>query len=451
MVLFLTTKDLRKQLPLLLGGSLCLLGYGYLALQSSAYGVASLSDMYAACGTGALVCAGLWWWYGKPDRSLSLGLVVLFAVMFRLLGVVAFPVLEDDFYRYLWDGYRLVEFGSPYNSAPAEFFDADLDDRLTELLDAINYPEVATVYGPTSQWVFALGYLIAPTSVTALQGIFALADLATFVLLARMAPVRLSMLYGFSPLLIKEFAFTAHPDVLGALLVVLALLCFQKRRWLLVGICAGLAVGVKVFALVVVPFLIGWQWRAWLGFIATVILVALPFGLLEAWIPVGLQAMAGAWLFNAPLYALVSHWFADASFTLVKLCLVGSFACLWGWFYAVWLRTWWHSGPPPIAALPHGSLWAAFFLVIPVLNPWYLVWWLPFAVLRPSLMAWVASVAILLSYETGINTKQAGLDLYVQPDWILLVEFGVIAIAASIDLIRRRSSQVQDSGAAGRC
>lgn len=427
---------------------MCLLGYGYLALQSSDYGAAGLNDMYFACITGALVSAGLWWYYGQEDRELSVLWVVVFAVAFRALGVVAFPVLEDDFYRYLWDGYRLVEFGTPYGVAPAEFFDADLSDRLTDLLDAINYPEVATVYGPTTQWVFAMGYLIAPISASALQGIFALADITTFLLLVRMAPIRWSMLYGFSPLLIKEFAFTAHPDVLGALLVVLALLAYQTRRWFLVGLCAGLAVGVKVFALVVVPFLIGWQLRAWLGFIVTVVLVALPFGLLDAWLPVGLQAMAGAWLFNAPVYALISSWFVGASFTLVKLCLVGCFAGLWGWFYIHWLRDWWRDGPPDLTALPHGWMWAVFFLVVPVLNPWYLVWWLPFAVLQPSLMAWVASVTVLLSYATGINTAKAGIELYEQPSWILVVEFGLIALAAAIDWRWRwRGRREQSHGA----
>ena len=421
------------------GGLLCLFGYGFLAYTSTAYGAASLTDMYIACAIGGAVAAALWWWYGKAEARLSVGLVVLFAVAFRVVGVFAFPVLEDDFYRYLWDGYRLVEFGTPYGVPPAEFFDADLSDRYTDLLDAINYPEVATVYGPTSQWVFALGYLIAPASAAALQGIFAVADLLTLLVLLRLAPARWCMLYAFSPLLIKEFAFTAHPDVLGALLAVLALLAYQKRSWLWVGACAGLAVGVKVFALVLVPFLIGWQWRAWLSFVATIVVIALPFGLIEAWVPAGLQAMAGTWLFNAPVYALVATWFAGASFTVVKLSLVGSFALLWGWLYLAWLRNWWRGGPPGIEQLPHGWLWGVFFLVVPVLNPWYLVWWMPFAVLQPTLMAWVASATLLLSYATGINTQQSGLALYEQANWLLVVEFGLIVVAVVIDITRRRS------------
>ena len=151
---------------MLVGGSICLLAYGYLAYRSSAYGAASLFDMFLACGIGGAVSLALWCWSGKRQVELSVGLVVLFAVAFRAIGVASFPVLEDDFYRYLWDGYRLVEFGNPYGIAPAEFFDADLSDRYTDLLDAINYPEVATVYGPTSQWVFALGYPVSYTHLT---------------------------------------------------------------------------------------------------------------------------------------------------------------------------------------------------------------------------------------------------------------------------------------------
>ena len=423
-----------------------MLAYGFLAYQSSSYGAASLFDMFLACGVGGAVALGLWWWSGKPGVEPSVGLVVLFAVALRALGVWSFPVLEDDFYRYLWDGYRLVEFGTPYGRAPAEFFDADLSDRYSDLLDAINYPEVATVYGPTLQWVFALGYLIAPASPTALQFIVALADIGILLLLLRMAPLRWCMLYAFSPLLIKEFAFTAHPDVMGALFALLALFAYQKRNWWWVGGLAALAVGVKVFALVLVPFLIGWQWRAWLSFAGTAVVIALPFGLLDAWVPVGLQAMAGAWLFNAPLYTFAATWFAPVNFTLLKLGLVGSFALLWGSLFLLWVRQWWLSGPPAIAQLPHGWLWLAFFLVVPVLNPWYLAWWMPFAVLQPTLTAWVASMAVLLSYATGINTEQTGIELYEQSNGLLLVEFGLIAAAVAIDLYRRIGKKAAEPG-----
>ena len=74
------------------------------------------------------------------------------------------------------------------------------------------------------------------------------------------------LLYAWSPLIIKEFAFTAHPDVLGALFLMAAYLGYQRGYFLRAGALLALAMGVKLFALLMVPLLLGLQWRAWLVF-----------------------------------------------------------------------------------------------------------------------------------------------------------------------------------------
>ena len=101
--------------------------------------------------------------------------VIFFAIVFRVLGVLAFPVLEDDIFRYLWDGRMSIELGSPYGLIPSDYFDhAGISARFEEILGLINYPNIATVYGPTNQWVFALSYLVAPGESWPLQSIYAL-------------------------------------------------------------------------------------------------------------------------------------------------------------------------------------------------------------------------------------------------------------------------------------
>ena len=82
-----------------------------------------------------------------------------------------------------------------------------------------------------------------------------------------------------------------------------------------------------------------------------------------------------------------------------------------------------------------------FMFVLPALNPWYLVWWLPFAVIVPCITPWVASVAVLLSYLSGINVSSgATLDsfgaLYTVPGWVLAIEFGSIGLALILDIRR---------------
>ena len=69
-------------------------------------------------------------------------------------GILAFkaPILEDDYYRYLWDGQVFLSGINPYQFAP-------LDERLDLIVSAwrslINYPDIRTIYPPVAQFYFA--------------------------------------------------------------------------------------------------------------------------------------------------------------------------------------------------------------------------------------------------------------------------------------------------------
>jgi alpha-1,6-mannosyltransferase len=79
-------------------------------------------------------------------------------------------------------------------------------------------------------------------------------------------------------------------------------------------------------------------------------------------------------------------------------------------------------------------------LCAPVVNAWYLVWLLPFAVIYPSRWAWVASVSVLLSYAVGLNLAGSSLGAYELPVWIITLEYGVILLALLIDLRARKKT-----------
>ena len=228
---------------------------------------------------------------------------------------------------------------------------------------------------------------------------------------------------------------------------------------------------MKPFALVIAPFLIALRWRAMLGFASAIGLLSAPFLLaqqtLEAiWLPEGLRAMGDDWLFNAPLYLLAFEWQSwlvalGLTAAAVKPVLLGSFTLLWLWQLARWLLAEMAAQPQAgqvasqhlfaarlarLGELPLVWLIGVFLLVLPALNPWYLVWWLPFAVLKLRgqqwVTPWVASIALGLSYVTGINLSgNAGLGLYEIPGAVVALEFSLIAAAVGWDLWRAHSAR----------
>lgn len=412
--------------------------------------------------------------FSVTDQSIPMVWIIATAVLFRCFGILGYPLFEDDFYRYLWDGYRTATNLDPYTLAPAHYFGLDeVPERFEEILSGINYPDIATVYGPVCQWIFAAAYWIAPASIWPLQAMMAISDLLILLILCSMTRSNLLLLYAWSPLLIKEFAMTAHPDIAAIALSMLAVWLFMRSRFLLVGIALGMAIGIKVFAILLLPFLLFRRYPLSEGLITTsALLITLGtitgiYGTATIWFPEGLKAMAESWFFNAPLYLLLTQWL---SFTEAKLFSVALFLLISG----IWVLTLWYQrlrqklylnndqlpslhneridktddlqnlDLPAGTLIPRGDyLFGLLLICIPVLNPWYLPWLLPFAVIYPSRWVWMASISVSLSYWSGLYTQNSTLGLHELPASVLVLEFGLVAMTLLWDWyrpIRHRSS-----------
>jgi hypothetical protein len=376
------------------------------------------------------------------------------AVLFRLAGFLGDPLLEDDYHRYLWDGRMMATTGNPYASKPSDFFQqADLPDRFRVILDNINHPDTPTIYGPICQAAFAVSYWIAPGQLWPLKVLLLLADLFALRLLFGLATRRHVLLYAFCPLLIQETAFTAHPDTLGVACLIAAMAAFQRARWGWVAGFLALATGAKVFALVLVPFLL-WPApkRFWGWFAGALVAVYLPFVLQDnAGGSVGLGAFLHNWEFNSTGYALLK---AAADERMAKVLAAVLFATAWLACWAHWRSALARNAPVSTGpskwsmsqpALPRGDwIFGMFFLLAPVVNPWYLLWLLPFVVLQPTAAGVTALAVVSLSYACGLNLGIDSLGAYGHPAWVRLVEIGAVAAALLWDWRRRLLAAERD-------
>ena len=361
---------------------------------------------------------------------------------FRLLGLFAVPILEDDHFRFLWDGRMSALTGNPYASPPsAHFADATVPEAFAEILDHINYPDLQTIYGPVCQLGFLASYLIAPAALWPWKLILFVADIALVVLLSRSAPgqndVRAGLFAAWCPLSIFESAFNAHPDGLGVSLLVLAMTARFTQRDVFLGLALGIAVCAKVFAILVAPFLL-WRrrLRSWAVFVATAVACYLPIWLQGSAADLeSLRTMGAQWEFNSSIYALLASAMHSQAARILAL----------GLFALVWLMLFWrHTHQSSSKAPSSGALlvvYLSFFLLSPTFNPWYALWLLPFVALQPSFTGITTLIVVTLTYVTQANLGMATLDGFAHPAWVRPLEFGAIALAVFLDLWHLRHNR----------
>jgi hypothetical protein len=340
----------------------------------------------------------------------ALGLIFLVGLLLRLGWFFTEPMLEDDHYRYLWDGAVLANGFNPYRYPPAGFREtgtlripprlARLAENGGEVIDRINHGRLRTIYPPVAQAAFAAAYLVRPWSLNAWRAVLAVFDLWTLVLLFRMLtqlrlpPAGLAI-YWWNPLLVKEVYNSAHLDVvlLPFLLSAVMLAYRSRHRW--AALVLGLAFGVKLWPVWLLPVLIRSAFRrplralqALLVFCATAAAMLLPYWLTGFDPDSGLVAYARYWEMNDALYMLVvrlADWglqaFGSDLASAQAMARGAVVALLVGW-------TGWVNRRPPgrPAEMAHRCLLvtAALFLLSPTQFPWYFVWLLPFLTLAPN-------------------------------------------------------------------
>jgi uncharacterized membrane protein len=245
---------------------------------------------------------------------------------------------------------------------------------------------------------------------------------------------------------IFETSFNAHPDALAVALLTFALVADRNghHRWL--GVCCGAAVAAKVFAILLVPFLL-WRrgGRAWAAFVLVLSAFYLPFWLQGSTADFeGLRIFARDWEFNSSLFALLAAWLDPWPARVVAGSLFG----------LVWLGLFIHRArcPDRESSPPPGQLvFGAFLICSPTFNPWYALWLLPFVALRPAPTGVALLVVVSLSYVTTQNLGRASLDGFAHPAWVRPLEFGLVGLALAFQWIKQgRRRQAARAGPAPR-
>lgn len=313
------------------------------------------------------------------------------------------PILSEDIWRYVWDGYRVGYGANPYCLAPeSNALDqfADLN-KLETVRSAINHGHLPTIYPPAAQFIFSFTSLFEP-SIQPIRILSCVANLGTIYALYRTLklldiPIVYVAFLGAHPLFLIETAVSGHIDAFAVFFLMMACLFAVKNRHIAMGAMLGLAVLTKLIPIITLPFLM--KRHAW-GWIAAGVCVVGAY----AWFwspscdPFGsLSTFSGKWRHNGGLFSLVdstfqlilsghspsldvpssiSRWLvgeprvvgtSSVALFLTKITLYAlfGFGCC-----VIWAKKL-HAIEKTFCVI------TLFLLCAPIVHPWYLLWILP--------------------------------------------------------------------------
>ena len=221
--------------------------------------------------------------------------LVAFGLLFRFAMLPSQQIQEDDVYRYLWDGKVFNHGINPFKFSPNEinrykslkiqepayfssnYKQSDKDELAVlhslkweneislQFMERINHPDVPTIYPPLAQYVFRLSQQIKSDNLLTLRIIFLMFDLLgmTFIVLTLRTlnlNQNFSLVYFWSPLIIKETYNSTHLDIIGISCLCVSIYFLIRKH--LMGSIFFLALSVlgKFYSLVLLPFYLQRSW-----------------------------------------------------------------------------------------------------------------------------------------------------------------------------------------------
>ena len=362
--------------------------------------------------------------------------VMLTGLLCRTILIPAPPVLSTDFNRYLWDGALICHGESPWSIAPGVAIRAGhalasgsaiansalrsaalAANASPAIMGRINHANLATIYPPVSEAVFAFAALIKPFSIATLKAVYLAIDCTTALLLLAILkrlrqPSGLIIIYWWNPIVINSFFNQAHMDLIAFPFLLLAVLLAVGRRAPGSLGALALAAAAKFWPVVLVPLFVQAAGPSWRRRLAEIGVFAGCFT--AALLPMLLSHQAGThsllaygryWHENDGLFRLESlfwhdicgghRWLGLPAGLWARFTTAGLFCLFAGWLLCSALET-------STLIRKSGILIGALFLLSPTQFPWYYTWMLVFLTIVPtwSLLAYSVTLPLYQLHNT---------------------------------------------------
>ncbi|EQA45325.1 PF09594 family protein [Leptospira broomii serovar Hurstbridge str. 5399] len=380
----------------------------------------------------------------------SLGITA--GILLRLFLVFLPPILSEDVYRFLWDGFLDIHLLSPYASLPQELKVSHLSSAESalgaELVERMNSSRFYSVYPPILQLFFSASawsmkeFQSIWVGVVVWKGIlfcFELGALRLFFILRKEGENTNFLKYWLHPLVVLEGAGSGHPEPILIFFLLFAILAWKRNKGIEAGLAYIAAVFTKVIPLLLLPLILlrirkDEKHSERMIF---VLILLIPVLLISAW---GMHSISltetiqkqwkngiGVYFklfeYHGGLYYLWKYilsfsWYPYAAG--LHLAVLGSAAILAYSFHRSR-----QSADPEFIAKTWVSLLGIYYLFSTTVHPWYILPLLAGAVFTKEIWPQVASAVWILSYSTYRQTPYADDPIFMILEYapVLIVFF----------------------------
>jgi hypothetical protein len=257
-------------------------------------------------------------------------------------------------------------------------------------------------------------------------------------------PQKQVIFYWLNPLVILEVVENLHFEGLVLFFLMASLAAMSRQKLGFSGMFWGLAVGMKLLPLLFAPAFLFWkQTRKSLGFwgmaIGTGLLCFLPLLVGGAWQNFfqSLQLYQGKFEFNASVYYLLremGNWLVGFN-TIGILTKFGMVITVSGVIWMSWKRS---------KATNQGfvellvQLYLLYFILQPVVHPWYLLPGLGLSVLTRQWIFLLWSFGAIFSYQAYSQNPVQEQALF------LMLEYGLVLLGLYLDYFRKQRTTTLD-------
>lgn len=384
----------------------------------------------------------------------SLKKILGVGILFRLILLIATPLLSEDFYRFIWDGMLVANHLNPYEATPdflnksSAFFSSQFSQDLYNGMGALSAKHYSN-YPPLNQLGFYFASILGGDSILAnivnIRMLLILADLGVFWVGIKLLkflglPEKRIAFYFLNPLIIVELIGNLHWEGTMMFFFLLGLYyVFIKNKWRWSVMPMAASIALKLIPLLILPLL--WKFLKpkksiifGLLTLVCILLFFIPLFTVQGGVDHYLKTIS-LWFnrfeFNGSLYYVIREFgYKVKGYNIIRMLgevipyfIITLVACF----------TFIRNNKTPKSVI-NGMLLmlSCYFFISTTVHPWYIVSLVTIGLFTNYSYPLIWSALVVLSYVTYGNYN------FNENFYLISIQYGIVYVVLVYELIRRK-------------